>query len=166
MRPSGRSCAQAPLTSPSVQCCRLLARPALALRCLDACGAHEWGTTAYLLERARLHIQICNTHKACSILSRLLGQLQRQDFCKEHGEALVSRCAGFERPAGWLAAPAGSMWGSALCVWHVAAGSSCGMCSRGAVVLHASAGRPMQAVTFMGGALHVGSLSCSSTMAD
>ena len=123
MRPSGRSCAQAPLTSPSVQCCHLLARPALALRCLDACGAHEWGTTAYLLERARLHIQICNLYKACSILSRLLGQLQRQDFCKEHGEALVSRCAGFERPAGWLAAPAGSTWGSALCVWLLAAGS-------------------------------------------
>ena len=82
-----------------MQCCHLLARPSLALRCLDACGAHEWGTTAYLLERARLHIQICNLHKACSILARLLGQLRRQDFCKEHGEALVRLCAG----PGWLA---------------------------------------------------------------
>ena len=76
----------------AMQCCHMLARPSLALRCLDACGAEEWGSLAYLLERARLHVQICNMARASEVLGTALGLLQQQPFCKEHGEALVSAC--------------------------------------------------------------------------
>ena len=81
------------------QCCHLLARPSLALRCLDACSAEQWAALPYLLERAQLHIQTCHTQAASGVLATALGQLQQQPgFTNLHAEALVS-------PPCWSARP-------------------------------------------------------------